>query len=169
MVFRYQDSFDDVNNVIVIVEPTNASNIEGLGSPDKFLQDRSYLFGQTAFFGERGARLPRPLCPLRCRFGGRSGRPAGAPNGARVRAQAQAALCAALRTEGSPAAGGGMAAGMRGTRGAAGWGLYGAARRVLGRRAFCRGAQRSRPAPARSNDPPRLPPQTLPALRRVQV
>ncbi len=48
---RYQDSFDDVNNIIVNVAPTTASSIETLGSPDKFLADQSYLLGQSSFFG----------------------------------------------------------------------------------------------------------------------
>lgn len=50
VVFRYEDSFDAVNNIMVIVEPVGGSSIDSLGSPDKFLADRAYLFGETAAF-----------------------------------------------------------------------------------------------------------------------
>lgn len=64
VVFRYQDSFDDVNNIVVIAEPTTAQSIEGLGTPDKFLQDKAYLFGSSAFSGEtrsEGGFLPNKV------------------------------------------------------------------------------------------------------------
>ena len=55
LVDRYQDSFDDVNNVIINVQNVSASSIESLGSPEKFLQDQAYLFGeQAAFKGAQG-------------------------------------------------------------------------------------------------------------------
>ena len=51
-ICRYEDNFDAVNNVLVIIEPTSGNSIESLGAPDKFLQDRAYLFGQQSFAGE---------------------------------------------------------------------------------------------------------------------
>lgn len=58
---RWADNGDDVNNVVVIVENVSAGSIDSLGSPDKFLQDRAYLFGESAAFtGARGAGRPWP-------------------------------------------------------------------------------------------------------------
>ena len=44
-----------MNNVIINVQSVSASSIESLGSPEKFLQDQAYLFGeQAAFKGAQG-------------------------------------------------------------------------------------------------------------------
>lgn len=65
VVFRWADNGDDVNNVVVIVENVSAGSIDSLGSPDKFLQDRAYLFGESAAFtGEtrsEGGFLPNKV------------------------------------------------------------------------------------------------------------
>jgi hypothetical protein len=54
---RYEDNFDAVNNLVVVQQKVGKSSIDELGSPDKFLQDNSYLFGETAAF--TGERMPR--------------------------------------------------------------------------------------------------------------
>lgn len=55
---RYEDNFDAVNNLAVIVQSVGKDNIEQLGSPDKFLSVSTPLpFLSTP--------LPRPAS-LRC-------------------------------------------------------------------------------------------------------
>lgn len=39
-----------MNNLVVLVQKVGKNNIEELGSPDKFLQDNAYLFGESAAF-----------------------------------------------------------------------------------------------------------------------
>ncbi len=52
VILRYEDNFDAVNNLVVMQQKVGKSSIEDLGSPDKFLQDNAYLFGeQSAFTG----------------------------------------------------------------------------------------------------------------------
>eukprot|EP00887_Chlorella_sp_A99_P005998 scaffold27.g5998.t1 len=51
-VLRYEDNFDQVNNLAVIVQNVGKDNIEQLGSPDKFLSDFSYLFGEQVWKGD---------------------------------------------------------------------------------------------------------------------
>lgn len=48
VILRYEDNFDAVNNLVVIQQKVGKGSIDELGSPDKFLQDFSYLFGETA-------------------------------------------------------------------------------------------------------------------------
>jgi len=50
VILRYEDNFDAVNNIVVIQEKVGKGSIDDLGSPDKFLQDHAYLFGETAAF-----------------------------------------------------------------------------------------------------------------------
>ena len=50
VVLRYEDNFDAVNNLMVIQQKVGKNSIEDLGSPDKFLQDNAYLFGDQAAF-----------------------------------------------------------------------------------------------------------------------
>jgi len=53
VVLRYEDNFDAVNNLVILQQKVGKSSIEDLGSPDKFLQDNAYLFGDsTAFTGQ---------------------------------------------------------------------------------------------------------------------
>lgn len=52
-VLRYEDNFDAVNNLVVLEQKVGKNSIEDLGSPEKFLQDNAYLFGdQAAFQGQ---------------------------------------------------------------------------------------------------------------------
>ncbi len=39
-----------MNNLVVLVQKVGKGNIEELGSPDKFLADNAYLFGESASF-----------------------------------------------------------------------------------------------------------------------
>lgn len=48
VVLRYEDNFDAVNNLVVLQQKVGKGSIDELGTPDKFLQDNSYLFGETA-------------------------------------------------------------------------------------------------------------------------
>lgn len=48
---RYEDNFDAVNNVMVSSVPTDKGDISGYGTPDKFLEQVSYLFGRQTFAG----------------------------------------------------------------------------------------------------------------------
>ena len=50
VVLRYEDNFDAVNNLVVIQQKIGKGSIEELGSPDKFLQDNSFILGETAAF-----------------------------------------------------------------------------------------------------------------------
>ena len=53
VVLRYEDNFDAVNNLVILQQKVGKNSIEDLGSPDKFLQDNAYLFGDsTAFTGQ---------------------------------------------------------------------------------------------------------------------
>jgi hypothetical protein len=53
LLHRYEDSQGDaVNNLVVIVQPTDKSNIEAFGDQSKFLAEFSYLFGKQAYAGE---------------------------------------------------------------------------------------------------------------------
>jgi len=49
---RYEDNGDAVTNLVVTVNKTDKSSIGGYGSPEKFLQDNSFLLGQQTFTGE---------------------------------------------------------------------------------------------------------------------
>jgi hypothetical protein len=51
-VLRYEDNFDAVNNLAVIVQNVGKDSIESLGNPDKFLQDYAYLFGEQVWSGD---------------------------------------------------------------------------------------------------------------------
>jgi hypothetical protein len=39
-----------VNNLVVLVQKVGKNSIDELGSPDKFLSDNAYLFGESAAF-----------------------------------------------------------------------------------------------------------------------
>lgn len=49
-VLRYEDNFDAVNNLVIIQQKVGKGSIDELGSPDKFIQDNSFLLGETAAF-----------------------------------------------------------------------------------------------------------------------
>ncbi len=49
-VLRYEDNFDAVNNLVIIQQKIGKGSIDELGSPDKFIQDNSFLLGETAAF-----------------------------------------------------------------------------------------------------------------------
>lgn len=51
MLCRYEDNGDAVNNVIVITRATDKKSVKDFGSPEAFLNDLSYLFGQQVFTG----------------------------------------------------------------------------------------------------------------------
>jgi hypothetical protein len=46
-ILRYEDNFDAVNNLVVLQQKVGKNSIDDLGSPDKFLQDNAYLFGDS--------------------------------------------------------------------------------------------------------------------------
>ena len=47
---RYEDNGDAVTNMVVLVQKVGKNSIDDLGSPDKFLSDNAYLFGESAAF-----------------------------------------------------------------------------------------------------------------------
>jgi len=49
---RYEDNFDAVNTLMVIVKPAEKSKMEDYGSPDAFLPTLAPLLGQQAWQGE---------------------------------------------------------------------------------------------------------------------
>jgi len=51
-ILRYEDNGDAVNNLVVIVTPTDKGKIEDFGAQDAFLQTVSYLFGKQSYSGE---------------------------------------------------------------------------------------------------------------------
>lgn len=51
VALRYEDNFDAVNNLIVLKEQTDKTNIEGFGSADQFLNTYSFLLGQQSYSG----------------------------------------------------------------------------------------------------------------------
>ena len=53
----YEDNFDAVNNLAVLVEKTTSSKIEDYGAPEKFLEKVSYLLGKQAYSGEQRAAV----------------------------------------------------------------------------------------------------------------
>ena len=58
-----------MNNLVVLVQKVGKNSIEDLGSPDKFLQDNAYLFGESAAFtGERARRARRRRLCARVAF-----------------------------------------------------------------------------------------------------
>lgn len=65
-MIRYADNGDDVNNLVVIRKPTDKSSIDQFGTPDKFLQDNSYLLGQQVFSGEQLEYLGSCHIPACC-------------------------------------------------------------------------------------------------------
>jgi len=52
MDMRYEDNFDAVNNMYVLVNKTSASSTESLGDLDKALAGFSYLLGSQSFSGK---------------------------------------------------------------------------------------------------------------------
>lgn len=50
---RYEDNGDNLTHLLVTVNKTDKNSIGGYGSPEKFLQDNSYLLGQQVFTGTR--------------------------------------------------------------------------------------------------------------------
>jgi len=52
VVLRYEDNFDAVSNMFIIIEKTDKSSIEGYGSPEKFLEQVSYILGKQSYSGE---------------------------------------------------------------------------------------------------------------------
>jgi hypothetical protein len=55
---RYEDNFDPVTNLTVMVMNTDKSSVTGWGSPQKFLDQHRYLLGEQVFIGET-----HPACP----------------------------------------------------------------------------------------------------------
>ncbi|PNH04088.1 Oxygen-evolving enhancer protein 2, chloroplastic [Tetrabaena socialis] len=49
---RYEDNGDAVNNLVVLVQPSDKKSIEDYGPQDKFLESVSYLLGRQAYSGE---------------------------------------------------------------------------------------------------------------------
>lgn len=69
-VCRYEDNGDAVTNLVVTVNKTDKSSIGGYGSPEKFLQDNSFLLGQQTFTGAPPSRTQfTRLSSFRCFFG----------------------------------------------------------------------------------------------------
>ncbi len=51
MLRSYEDNGDAVNNLVVIVQPTDKKTIEDFGNQEKFLESVSYLLGKQAYSG----------------------------------------------------------------------------------------------------------------------
>ncbi|KAG2485257.1 hypothetical protein HYH03_016043 [Edaphochlamys debaryana] len=51
-ILRYQDNAYDANHMIVLANPTDKKSIEDFGSPEKFLEQYSFLLGKSAYSGE---------------------------------------------------------------------------------------------------------------------
>ena len=49
---RYEDNFDPVTNLTVMVMNTDKTSVTGWGSPQKFLDQHRYLLGEQVFIGE---------------------------------------------------------------------------------------------------------------------
>eukprot|EP00197_Chlamydomonas_leiostraca_P002026 CAMPEP_0202857334 /NCGR_PEP_ID=MMETSP1391-20130828/314_1 /ASSEMBLY_ACC=CAM_ASM_000867 /TAXON_ID=1034604 /ORGANISM="Chlamydomonas leiostraca, Strain SAG 11-49" /LENGTH=247 /DNA_ID=CAMNT_0049536125 /DNA_START=14 /DNA_END=757 /DNA_ORIENTATION=+ len=49
---RYQDNGDAVNNLVVIVNKTDKKSVEDFGTPEKFLEQYSFLLGKQSYSGE---------------------------------------------------------------------------------------------------------------------
>ncbi|KAK8919374.1 hypothetical protein KSP39_PZI021253 [Platanthera zijinensis] len=54
-VLRYEDNFDTISNVSVIVTPTDKKSITDYGSPEQFLSQVDYLLGKQAYSGNTQA------------------------------------------------------------------------------------------------------------------
>lgn len=52
IALAYEDNFDAVNKLSVIVTPTNKSKIEDYGSPTDYLKEVAYLLGQQTWQGD---------------------------------------------------------------------------------------------------------------------
>jgi len=52
MQLRYEDNFDAVNNLVVIKQQTDKSDIGGYGKPEEFLNTFSYLLGKQSYSGK---------------------------------------------------------------------------------------------------------------------
>ena len=55
-VLRYEDNFDAVNNLVVLQQKAGKGSIGDFGSPDKFLEQISYLFGDAAAWSDPASR-----------------------------------------------------------------------------------------------------------------
>lgn len=58
---RYEDNFDTINCLAVLVESSDKSSIEEYGNEEAFLNKVSYLLGQQSFEGE--AIIPHVSAP----------------------------------------------------------------------------------------------------------
>jgi photosystem II oxygen-evolving enhancer protein 2 len=50
-VLKYEDNFDSVSNFTVSVTPSSKTSIKDYGSPEKFLEEVSYLLGKQSYSG----------------------------------------------------------------------------------------------------------------------
>lgn len=51
-VLRYEDNFDTISNVSVMINPTDKKTITDFGSPEDFLSQVVFLLGKQAYFGK---------------------------------------------------------------------------------------------------------------------
>lgn len=51
-VLRYEDNFDTISNVSVMINPTDKKTITDYGSPEDFLSQVVFLLGKQAYFGK---------------------------------------------------------------------------------------------------------------------
>lgn len=51
-VLRYEDNFDAVNNLAVLIQDTDKKSVTDFGSPENFLGTLTYLLGRQTFNGE---------------------------------------------------------------------------------------------------------------------
>eukprot|EP00271_Cylindrocystis_brebissonii_P015440 TRINITY_DN38336_c0_g1_i1.p1 TRINITY_DN38336_c0_g1~~TRINITY_DN38336_c0_g1_i1.p1 ORF type:complete len:271 (-),score=54.24 TRINITY_DN38336_c0_g1_i1:333-1145(-) len=49
---RYEDNFDQSCNLSVVITPAKKSSITDYGTPEKFLEEVSYLLGKQSYFGD---------------------------------------------------------------------------------------------------------------------
>jgi hypothetical protein len=50
-ILKYEDNFDSVSNFTVSVTPSSKTSIKDYGSPEKFLEEVSYLLGKQSYSG----------------------------------------------------------------------------------------------------------------------
>jgi photosystem II oxygen-evolving enhancer protein 2 len=51
-ILKYEDNFDSVTNFVVSVVPSSKGSIKDYGSPEKFLEEVSYLLGKQSYSGQ---------------------------------------------------------------------------------------------------------------------
>lgn len=56
-VVRYEDGFDTISNISVIIVPSAKSSIADYGTPEDFLKQFDYLLGKQTFSGKTDSEV----------------------------------------------------------------------------------------------------------------